>query len=333
MSSLKAITIGDINGIGLEILLKLFKNKNKNDFVLFTDIKIFNEYINKNKIKIKTNQINDCKKKSVYNKKLFNIFSYKSSSNEDNTVKSLIYAHKECLKGNYIGIITLPLRKDLIIKNIDRKFIGQTEFFQKLEKKTVSNMILFHKKIITSPLTTHISLKSVSKEVLKKDFLSNKISTINNTLKIDFNIDNPKIIVSGINPHAGENGEIGFEENKISQILLQLKKNKINVDGPVSADSMLLEKNLKYYDCFVFMYHDQALIPFKYISKFTGVNYTSNLNIIRVSPDHGTAYSLKGSKNVSSASLENCFKLIKFIYKNRNAKNKAKKIIKSKFFN
>ena len=333
MNSLKAITIGDINGIGLELLLNLYKNKNKNDFVLFTDIKKFNDYINKNKIKIKTNHINYCKKKSVYNKKLFNIFSYKSSSNEDNTVKSLIYAHKECLKGNYIGIITLPLRKDLIIKNIDRKFIGQTEFFQKLEKKTVSNMILFHKKIITSPLTTHISLKSVSKEVLKKDFLSNKISTINNTLKIDFNIDNPKIIVSGINPHAGENGEIGFEENKISQILSQLKKNKINVDGPVSADSMLLEKNLKYYDCFVFMYHDQALIPFKYISKFTGVNYTSNLNIIRVSPDHGTAYSLKGSKNVSSASLENCFKLIKFIYKNRNAKNKAKKIIKSKFFN
>ena len=333
MNSLKAITIGDINGIGLELLLKLYKNKNKNDFVLFTDIKKFNDYINKNKIKIKTNHINNYKKKSVYNKKLFNIFSYKSSSNEDNTVKSLIYAHKECLKGNYIGIITLPLRKDLIIKNIDRKFIGQTEFFQKLDKKRVSNMILFHKKIITSPLTTHISLKSVSKEVLKKDFLSNKISTINNTLKIDFNIDNPKIIVSGINPHAGENGEIGFEENKISQILLQLKKNKINVDGPVSADSMLLEKNLKYYDCFVFMYHDQALIPFKYISKFTGVNYTSNLDVIRVSPDHGTAYSLRGSKNVSSTSLENCFKLIKFIYKNRNAKNKAKKIIKSKFFN
>ena len=333
MSSLKAITIGDINGIGLELLVKLYKNKNINDFVLFTDIKIFNKYINKNKIKIKTNHINDCEKKSIYNKKLFNIFSYKSASNEDNTVKSLIYAYKECLKGNYIGIITLPLRKDLIIKNIDSKFIGQTEFFQKLDKKKVSNMILFHKKIITSPLTTHISLKSVSKEVLKKNFLSNKIRSINNTLKIDFNINNPRIIVSGINPHAGENGEIGFEENKISHILLQLKKNKINVDGPISADSMLLEKNLKNYNCFVFMYHDQALIPFKYISKFTGVNYTSNLDIIRVSPDHGTAYSLKGSKNVSSTSLENCFKLIKFIYKNRNARDKAKKIIKSKFFN
>ena len=326
MNNTIAVTLGDINGIGLELLVKLYKNKNINDFVLFTDIKIFNEYINKNKIKIKTNHINDCEKKSVYNKKLFNIFSYKSSSNEDNTVKSLIYAHKECLKGNYIGIITLPLRKDLIIKNIDRKFIGQTEFFQKLEKKTVSNMILFHKKIITSPLTTHISLKSVSKEVLKKDFLSNKISTINNTLKIDFNIDNPKIIVSGINPHAGENGEIGFEENKISQILLQLKKNKINVDGPVSADSMLLEKNLKYYDCFVFMYHDQALIPFKYISKFTGVNFTGNLDLIRVSPDHGTAYELKDSDNYSNTSLKQCFILLNKIYKNRKKNYGAKKI-------
>ena len=330
-SNLTAITIGDINGIGLELLLKIYK-KNQNDFVLFTDIKVFNRYKNKNNIKIKTYVVNNNRRKQEFNKKFLNVFTYKSTSNEDNTIKSLVYAHKECLKGNYVGIITLPLRKDLIINKIDHKFIGQTEFFQKLDKKKVSNMILHHKDIIISPLTTHISIKSVSKNILKKDFLSKKIIGINNTLINDFNINNPKIIVSGINPHAGENGKIGFEEKIITKILSQLKNCNIKVSGPHSADSMLIEKNLKYYDCFVFMYHDQALIPFKYISKFSGVNYTSNLDVIRTSPDHGTAYNLKGSKNVSIKSLENCFKLIKFIYKNRNA-NKAKKIIKSKFFN
>ena len=86
---------------------------------------------------------------------------------------------------------------------------------------------------------------------------------------------------------------------------------------------MLLEKNLKYYDCFVFMYHDQALIPFKYISKFTGVNYTSNLDIIRVSPDHGTAYNLIGSKKITNKSFINCYKLIKKIYKNRKLNDQS----------
>ena len=172
-SNLTAITIGDINGIGLELLLKIYK-KNQNDFVLFTDIKVFNRYKNKNNIKIKTYVVNNNRRKQEFNKKFLNVFTYKSTSNEDNTIKSLVYAHKECLKGNYVGIITLPLRKDLIINKIDHKFIGQTEFFQKLDKKKVSNMILHHKDIIISPLTTHISIKSVSKNILKKDFLSKK---------------------------------------------------------------------------------------------------------------------------------------------------------------
>ena len=89
---------------------------------------------------------------------------------------------------------------------------------------------------------------------------------------------------------------------------------------------------MKKYDCFIFIYHDQALIPFKYISQFSGVNYTGNLSIIRVSPDHGTAYNLIGSKNISNLSLLNCYNLIKKIKKNRKTNDKSKKITKSKFF-
>ena len=116
-----------------------------------------------------------------------------------------------------------------------------------------------------------------------------------------------------MNPHAGENGYIGTEEKKIIiPVIRKLKNNGINVNGPVSADSILIKNNLHKYDCFAFMFHDQALIPFKFISQFSGVNYSGNLDIIRTSPDHGTAYSLIGTKNISDKSL-NSYKLIKKI--------------------
>ena len=184
-------------------------------------------------------------------------------------------------------------------------------------------MILYHKKIIISPLTTHLELKKVAKYINKKDFLYNQIYNLNNILKIDFNIKNPKLIISGFNPHAGEKGEIGKEEIKsIIPVVKKLKLLKIKIDGPFSADSLLINENLNKYDCFIFIFHDQALIPFKFISQFTGVNYTGNLDIIRTSPDHGTGYNIIGTDKISTKSFINCYKLVKKIYKNRmiNAK-------------
>ena len=126
------------------------------------------------------------------------------------------------------------------------------------------------------------------------------------------------MIISGLNPHAGENGLIGKEEKEtINPILSKLRKKGVNIKGPFSADSMLIKKNLNKFDCFIFIYHDQALIPFKYISQFAGVNYTGNLDIIRTSPDHGTAYNLIGTNKYSNKSLINCYKLVNKIYKNR----------------
>ena len=132
------------------------------------------------------------------------------------------------------------------------------------------------------------------------------------------------MIISWLNPHAGENGLIGKEELEyINPTVKKLRKNGINIVGPSSADSILIKKNFTKYNCFIFLYHDQALIPFKFISQFTGVNYTGNLSIIRTSPDHGTAYDLVGSKNISNKSFLNCFKLIKKIYKNRIINDKT----------
>lgn len=313
-----AVTIGDIKGIGIHILIDIWKKNKVKNFILFSNHLIIDKFLKNHKYKIKINNVDFSKKDLNFKKNYLNIHSYKVKSNEDNTYKSLEKAYNKCKNGHCIGIITLPLRKDLIIKKINKKFIGQTEFFQRKDNKKFSNMILYHRDIIVSPITTHIPINKISKKLSNQNFLFTQIVNLQNTLKRDFKIDKPKIIITGINPHAGENGKIGTEEKKIIiPTIKKLQKNGINIFGPFSADSVLIKKNIKKYDCFVFMYHDQALIPFKYISQFSGVNYTGNLNIIRLSPDHGTAYNLVNSKEVSNLSLINCFKLIKIISKNR----------------
>ena len=324
MSNLIAITIGDIKGIGIDILIKAQNSNKINNYILFTNEKIINNYLKKSKIKLKINKINSDKKNIGFEKNKINIFSYKARSLEENTFKSLEFAYKFCVNKICIGIITLPLRKDLIKNKIDKNFIGQTEFFQNIDKKDSVNMILFHKKIIVSPLTTHIEVKKISKIISNKKFLYKQIVSLYNSLKFDFMINKPKIIISGFNPHSGENGNIGQEEIKsLIPVIKKLKKNGISIYGPFSADSILVKENLKNYDCFVFMFHDQALITFKYISQFSGVNYTSNLKIIRTSPDHGTAYNLVGTNKITDKSFINCFKLVKKIYKNRIINGKS----------
>ena len=324
MNKLIAITIGDINGIGIDILIKTWREKKIRNFILITNIKILNKILKKRKIKLILNIVNEKKNTFIYLKDKFNIFTYKANSLEDNTYKSLKYGYNLCVKKKCIGVITLPLRKDLIKNKINKKFIGQTEFFQKKDKKNNANMILFHRKIIISPLTTHIEVKKVSKVISNKKFLFNQIYNLHKCLKLDLNIKKPKLVISGLNPHAGENGEIGIEEKQIiDPVIKKLQNKEIDIIGPLSADSLLIEKNIDKFDCFIFIYHDQALIPFKFISQFSGVNYTGNLNIIRTSPDHGTAYNLRGSNKISNKSFINSYKLIKKIYNNRILNGKA----------
>ena len=324
MNKLIAVTIGDINGIGIDILIKTWQEKKIQNFILITNIKILEKILKKRKIKLILNLVNEKKNSFIYHKEKFNIFTYKANSLEDNTYKSLQYGYNLCANKKCIGVITLPLRKDLIKNKINKNFIGQTEFFQKKDNKNYANMILFHRKIIISPLTTHIEIKKISKAISNKKFLFNQIYNLYQCLKFDFNIKKPKLVISGLNPHAGENGEIGIEEKQIiNPVIKQLQNKEINIIGPLSADSLLIERNIDKFDCFIFIYHDQALIPFKFISQFSGVNYTGNLNIIRTSPDHGTAYNLRGSNKISNKSFINSYKLIRKIYNNRIINDKT----------
>lgn len=314
-----AVSIGDINGIGIQIIIKLWEKRRINNFILVTNFELFKKYLIKKNINIGLNLIDLQKKNINYKKNTFNIFNYKSFSNAENTFKSLQKCYELCKKNICIGIVTLPISKNIIINKIDKNFVGQTEYFKNIDKKKYANMLMIHKKLIVSPLTTHIPVKKITNRISQKLFLYNQILNIELTLRRDFNIKKPKLAISGLNPHSGENGNFGKEEIKIINPLIKnLKKRKILIDGPFSADSILLNDKMGKYDCFLFMYHDQALIPFKYISQFNGINYTGNLDIIRTSPDHGTAYDMVNKKNISYSAILNCFKLIKKIKNNRN---------------
>tara|TARA_A100001011_G_C14268873_1_gene826031 strand:- start:603 stop:1577 length:975 start_codon:yes stop_codon:yes gene_type:complete len=310
------VTIGDIQGIGIHILLKEFKKGKINNFVLITNIKIFNKYI-----KFPINKINIINEKNFnkFDKKKLNIYNYITKNQNTNTLDALKYAYELTKKKKFIGVLTLPLNKHKINKSVNKNFIDQTSFFSNSDNQKNSNMIFFHNGKFFTPLTIHIELKKVHELFKNTNSMVKKIENLYSTLIKDFNIKQPKMILAGINPHAGEQDTISKDDNKyLMPIIKKLNKKDIFIDGPVSGDGIINNTNLNKYDVFIFTYHDQALIPFKILSNYEGVNYTSNLDIIRVSPSHGTAENLIGSNKVISKGIINCFNLIKKIKNNRN---------------
>ena len=320
LKTIKAVTIGDINGIGIKLLINLWKfKKNKiGKFILISNYNLFKKYIDNNNINLPYSKIDDFADiKKIFNKYL-PIFDIKADNNILNSYYSIKKAYFLTKKNFCNSLITLPINKEKIIKNIDNTFIGQTEFLQKLDNKKYSNMIFYSNDIIVTTLTTHIPLNKINFYLMQKNIIYKKIYSLNESLKKDFNISNPKLVICGINPHAGENGTIGNEEEKfLNPIIKKLIKRSINIDGPFSSDTIFNKKNRLKYDCFICIYHDQALIPFKLLSGLEGVNYTGSLNIIRTSPDHGTAYDLINTKTASDKSLINSFILAEKIYQNR----------------
>ena len=314
-----AVTIGDIEGIGIHLLLKEFKKKKINNFILLSNINIFKKFI-KYPIK-KINVINKINKINInnYDKKKLNIYSFKTKDNNTNTMDALKYAYLLTKKKIFIGVLTLPLNKYKLTKSVNKNFIDQTSYFSNKEDQKYGNMIFYNKNKFFVPLTIHIEIKKVFKYFQDTTLMIKKIENLYLTLINDFKIKKPRMILAGINPHAGENNTISKDDNKyLLPIIDQLKKIGIYIHGPISGDGIINNENLKNYDAFIFTYHDQALIPFKILSNYAGVNFTSNLNIIRVSPSHGTAENLIGSNKVVSQGIINCFDLIKKITTNRS---------------
>ncbi len=320
------ISIGDLNGIGPEIVLKTFEDPRMLDFctpLLFASVKTMS-FIKK-ALEINTsfqgidhiNQLVPGKVNvlNVWKESVEIQFGEENKLMGEYAIKSLQAAVKALKKDEIDVLVTAPINKHNI-QSEAFNFPGHTNYLaQELQGESMMFMVTDSLKV--GLLTDHVPVKSVAKHITKK-LIENKIDIIHNALKQDFAITVPKIAVLGINPHTGDNGVIGDEDDKVLRPTLE----KINrsgkiVYGPYAADSFFGSGNYKNFDAIVAAYHDQGLIPFKTLSFGSGVNYTAGLSKVRTSPDHGTAYDIAG-KNIAdhSSFKEAVFKAI-MIYKNR----------------
>ena len=222
----------------------------------------------------------------------------------------------EALKEKKIdALLTAPINK-ANIQSEDFSFPGHTDF---LAKELQGNALMFmvSDELKVGLLTDHVAVKDVA-SVITPELIKEKITTINDSLKKDFRIRKPKIAVLGINPHSGDNGVIGKEDDEVLKpVIEKLYNNKVMVFGPYAADSFFGSNSYKKFDAVIASYHDQGLIPFKTLTFGNGVNYTAGLSEVRTSPDHGTAYEIAG-KGVADASsfIEAMFTAINIV-KNR----------------
>jgi 4-hydroxythreonine-4-phosphate dehydrogenase len=203
------------------------------------------------------------------------------------------------LKKHQIDVlVTAPLNK-ANIQSGTFNFPGHTEFLADRFNAESSLMLLVYQDLRIGTITGHIPLSKVP-AALSEDLILSKIRILDHSLKYDFGIQRPKIAILSLNPHAGDNGLIGDEEEKIIQpALARAKRDNLLAFGPYPADGFFGSDQFKKFDAILSMYHDQGLIPFKALSNSEGVNFTAGLPIVRTSPAHGTAYEIAG-KNIAS---------------------------------
>jgi 4-hydroxythreonine-4-phosphate dehydrogenase len=320
------ISIGDLNGIGGEIIVKLFKDQRVLDFctpIIFASSKSLTFFKNHFKSNISFNNINKTDQAQQDKVNVLNIweedvkieFGKEDPKIGEYAIKSLTAATKALKEEKIDILVTAPINKHNI-QSTTFNFPGHTDYLtQELEGNSLMFMVSDTLKV--GLLTDHVPVKDISSNI-SEELIESKINTIYTTLLKDFGIRKPKIAVLGINPHTGDNGVIGKEDDTILRpTLKKIRENGKLVFGPYSADSFFGSKNYKNFDAIVAAYHDQGLIPFKTLSFGQGVNFTAGLNRIRTSPDHGTAYEIagKGIADISSFK-EALFTGIK-IYNNR----------------
>lgn len=222
-------------------------------------------------------------------------------------------AVKDIKEGKIDVIVTAPLNKSNI-QSDKFQFPGHTEFFASSFDVSEYLMLMVHGSIRVGIVTGHIPLKDVS-DTLNEDLIMSKLNVLNQSLIRDFGISRPKIAVLGLNPHAGDNGFLGSEDEEIIvPALIKAKKQGVLVYGPFAADGFFGSGEIKKYDAVLAMYHDQGLVPFKTVASGKGVNFTAGLPIVRTSPAHGTAYDIVGTGKSSELSMRDAIYLAKDIY-------------------
>ena len=328
------VSIGDINGIGIEVILKTFEDKRMLDFctpVLFGSTKVISYH--KKALNLNTNiqgitNINQINHGKI---NLMNIWKEEASINiGTSTEESGSYALKslssaiESLKNGKIDVLlTAPINKENI-QSDEFDFPGHTEFLEnELDGKSL--MILLTDELRIGLITGHIPISKVA-ETISQELIEEKVDTMYTSLKQDFGISKPKIAVLGLNPHCGDKGVIGKEDDEIIRPAVEkIKETGKLVYGPYAADGFFGSKTYKQFDGVLAMYHDQGLAPFKALSFGNGVNFTAGLSKVRTSPDHGTGFDIAGKNIANPDSFKEALFTSLRIFKNRKEHQKLTK--------
>ena len=313
------VTLGEPAGIGPDLGVLLSQKKLSKNIIFIADPLLIYQSADKLNKKIDINVMHNTSSKTYSNKNLINLLPVKLNvknkpgmmnyKNSEYVINSIRLAANLCLEKEASAMVTGPISKSILNK-AGYKISGHTEFLADICKKK-SLMLLMNKKIKIALHTTHLPIQSVTKEITKTK-LKKTISLLNEEMKTKFAISKPKILVTGLNPHAGEDGLLGLQDSKIiAPVIKDFQKKNVCVDGPVAADTAFLRKNIAKYDVILTMYHDQGLPVIKYDNFKTTVNVTLGLPIVRVSVDHGTALDLVGTGKIDTSSFEQAIKVAK----------------------
>ncbi len=319
------ITCGDLNGIGLEIIIKTLADSRILDFctpVVFANNKVLNFY-RKGLADININFTSTKELNRINNKQLnlYNCWDEEVNINPGilndiggkYAVKSLTIAAK-ALKDNFIhGLVTAPIHKSNT-QSDQFNFTGHTPYLKSIYGAADVAMFMIAENMKVALVTEHVAVKDVAKNITREAIIS-KLQIINNSLKRDFNINKPRIAVLGLNPHAGDEGLIGKEEEEIIKpAIKEAKQRDIFCFGPYPADAFFARGQHEKFDAVLAMYHDQGLIPFKSLALGEGINYTAGLPGVRTSPDHGVAFDIAGQGKADESSFrEAIFKCVDII--------------------
>lgn len=335
------ITCGDLNGVGPEIIIKTLSDSRINDFcvpVVFGNNRIFNFYrkilqdynlnftIVKDLSKLNPKQLNilNCWNEEVQIKP-----GELNPIGGSYAVKSLLAAATALKARNIDILVTAPIHK----KNVHSQefpFTGHTPFLQQFFDQKDVLMLMTAGNFRVGLVTEHVPVKEISGNLTRMGILS-KILLTNDALKRDFNIQKPKIAVLSLNPHAGDDGLVGNEEEEvIKPAIKDGRQHNIIIEGPFAADGFFARNHHRQFDAVLAMYHDQGLIPFKSLAVENGINFTAGLPFVRTSPDHGTAFDIAGRGVADPSPFRAAIFDAIDIYRNRifyddNRKNPLKK--------
>ena len=321
------ISIGDLNGIGVEVILKTFQDKRMLDFctpLIFGSTKVVSYH--KKALKLETpvhgitslNQINHNKINvlNIWKEEVAIELGKATQESGKYAAKSLENAVNYLKDSKIDVLLTAPINKESI-QSENFNFPGHTEYLEaKLDGKSL--MILMTDELKIGLITGHIPISKVA-ETITPDLIKSKVETMYASLVQDFGINKPKIAVLSLNPHCGDKGVIGVEDDEILKpTITEINNSGKLVFGPYAADGFFGSKTYKQFDGVLATYHDQGLAPFKALSFGNGVNFTAGLSEVRTSPDHGTGFDIAGKNCANPSSFKEALYTAIQVFKTRN---------------